>query len=713
MLKPRFMPTFLVSCVLSLSGMVFPIAAIQAAEGPVRRPHVEAELVSENLSLQPGQTAWLGLRLKLERGWHVYWENPGDSGLKPELALSSPTTEAAALQFPIPERIPVPPLMNYGYEGEVLFPFPVKISSSASGSSMRFEGKASWLVCQDTCIPGKADLTLVVDLKSSAPAPHPDWSTLFGKTRQQLPRPPDGLRFSAWADAERVRIRIQGESDAPLPDSNLEFFPLTEGAVEHPAEILTQVTNTEASFEFKRPQNAPSLGNLDGIVVFRKLGLSYRFRAPAAKWSADLTPITPSSRPAETEPRSLAWMLVFALLGGLILNIMPCVFPVISIKILSLMDSADRDPALIRKHGFVFSAGVTLSFVVLGGVLFLLRATGLGLGWGFQLQSPLFVVLLAVLFFLMGLNLLGVFEIGTRLMGMGGESQASRKTLSGSFYSGVLATIVATPCSAPFMGAALGFALLQPLLSGLMIFLFLGLGMALPYIALTLRPDLLRLLPRPGRWMETFKQFLAFPMFATVLWLVWVLGVQRGVDVVVALLGGFILISLGFWIHQRSRQSALLPIVSLALVLIGVALPLRETGLHFSGGEVPSAGAGTAFGDLTVHAFSPTKVDELRRQGKPVFLYFTAAWCVSCKVNERVAFSDSTVIERMRTLGLQIVKADWTNYDADITRALESFERSGVPLYVLFSANSAEHGRVLPEILTPGIVLKHLESPSK
>ena len=703
--------------ILALGLSTLSCGVLAQASGPVSRPHVEAELISENLSIRPGESSWVGLHLKLDRGWHVYWKNPGDSGLPPELKVEPvKDVEFMPLEFPFPERISVPPLMNYGYETEVLFPFHVQLAKNYPEGSLKLEAKASWLVCQDVCIPGKAELDLQLPVKNATPSPHPDWAKLFGQTLQHLPRSGKAALdypVEAWADAEKIRFKIT--SSAPMVDTMPDLFPMTEGAFDHAAEPIREVAANQLQIQVqaKRSPGAQPLQQFAGTLVFHQLQQAYEVKIAVKPWSADLQELKASPMSSSKSPVSLGWMLLLAILGGLLLNVMPCVFPVISVKVLSLIDSAHDDHAQVRKHGFAFVSGMLSAFLVLGFGLLVLRAAGHQLGWGFQLQSPAFVAALGLLFFIMGLNLLGVFEVGTRLMGVGSNSRLAReKTLAGSFYSGVLATLVSTPCSAPFMGAALGFALLQSMGRGMLIFLALGLGMSSPYLVFALRPALLKRLPRPGRWMETFKEFLSFPMFATTLWLLWVLSIQRGSEMVLSMLVGMLVVSLGFWIVHRSNGRTWQRVLAMILILFGLQLPIRA---GFDSSPLPSAGGRTtsAFSGIPVHAFTPTKVVELQKSGKPVFLDFTAAWCVSCQVNERVAFSSTEVVERFRSLGIQIVKADWTNYDPEITKALQSFDRSGVPLYVLYSADPGRAPVVLPEVITPALLLDGLKSVSK
>ncbi|MYA77316.1 MAG: thiol:disulfide interchange protein, partial [Gemmatimonadetes bacterium] len=404
---------------------------------------------------------------------------------------------------------------------------------------------------------------------------------------------------------------------------------------------------------------------------------------------------------------------LFALIGGLILNLMPCVLPVLSIKVLGFIHQAGDDPAKARRHGLVFTAGVLVSFLALAAVLIALRAGGEQLGWGFQLQSPVFIVILSVIIFMFGLSLFGVFEIGTSLVGLGGRMD-SGSGLGGSFLSGVLATVVATPCTAPFMGVALGYALTQSAAQSLAIFGFLGLGMALPYLTLSSVPALLRYVPKPGAWMESFKQFMGFLMMATVVWLLWVLNLQTDPNLVALVMVLLVLVALGSWIlgrwggiasGSRSRiaaraAAAVIIIASMVTVLSQVPAPAKAD---------RTAAASTYSAGLEWEPFSRQLVQDLRASGKSVFVDFTAAWCLSCQVNKRVALSDRRVVEQFETLGVVPVQADWTSRDPEITRALAEFGRNSVPLYVLYTGGPDSVPEILPELLTPGLVLDALK----
>jgi thiol:disulfide interchange protein DsbD len=441
-----------------------------------------------------------------------------------------------------------------------------------------------------------------------------------------------------------------------------------------------------ATLSLKRASPAKGGSSLQGVLTARKPG-GGEIRA----LEVDL--------PVKGLESRLLQMLLFAFVGGLILNLMPCVFPVISIKVLSFASQAGQDRRRTRMLSLVFAAGVLVSFWILTALLLSWRTAGEQLGWGFQLQAPGFLVLLEFLFFLLALNLLGVFEIGAGLMAAG-SGLAARGGYAGSFFSGVLATVIATPCSAPFMGAAVGFALTQPPAICLLIFTSLALGMAAPYLLLAFFPSLIGFLPRPGRWMESLKQFFAFPLLATVLWLIWTLEIQVGIGGVLYLLAGLLTAGLGLWIVGRWQGVRLARALGWLVVMAGAVLSYQ--------GVAPRMPGATAESGIEWRKFSPEAVEQARQSGKPVFVDFTAAWCISCQVNERLVFSSADVQKRFKELGIAAFKADWTNRDEAITRALESLGRSGVPVYVLYDDKKGSSPQLLPEVITPGIVLDRL-----
>ncbi|HEY8515311.1 MAG TPA: thioredoxin family protein [Candidatus Binatia bacterium] len=715
-------PTFVL---LVLLAVLAPGAALAESSGAVSAEHVQVELVSDVTHVRPGEPVPVGLRFELEDGWHVYWANPGDSGLAPTVRWQLPEgTTVGELQWPYPERIAVGPLVNYGYEGEVLLP--VEVTPPASlrdGDTLRLAARADWLVCKEDCIPGRADLTLELPVSGAPVERDWRWAGAFDEARAKLPRStPVQARIEAEQHDDRIELRI-----ADAPDGEIVFFPLDPDLIENAApqpltreggvatlaltpsqqrrEPATRLRGTLVAEHGFAPEGAPALAiDLPVRVAVATMQQDGATRAAAA---------AASSSSADDGALSLRLALVFAFLGGLLLNVMPCVFPVLSIKVLDFVRRAGDSAARLRLHGLVYAAGVLLSFWILAGALLALRAGGESLGWGFQLQSPAFVVAMIFLLFTLAASLLGVFDIGLGLTALAGRV-GQGEGLAGSFATGVLATAVATPCTAPFMGPALGFAVTLPAGSALAVFTALGVGMALPYVVLCFVPGLLRLLPRPGAWLETFKQAMAFPLLATVVWLVWVLGLQAGVDAILGVLIGLLLLTVGLWVRarfaglaQRNRRLALAVSVVLGFAGLATALALRD---GVGGAAAVAADERGAEHDLYGNVWQPwseAAVERLLASGTPVFVDFTAAWCLTCKVNEHVVFSSQEVRDAFAERGVALLRADWTSRDDTITRALASFGRSGVPLYVLYPESGAEPV-ILPSVLTRGIVLDAL-----
>jgi thiol:disulfide interchange protein DsbD len=574
----------------------------------------------------------------------------------------------------MPERIPVGPLANFGYDGITVLPATVSVPSDAT-STVELRADARWLVCnEDECIPGSAPLALILPVEpTSRPSPE---APLIERARERLPQPaPEGSQFSVSRDAGTLTFVASGIS-VPLDQQTL-FFPFSREVIEHAAPQT--LTRTSDGFRLAL-QSAPA-GTAPPAVdgVLRIGDRAYTISAPFA-----------SARDVRIEA------LVFAFAGGLLLNLMPCVFPVLAIKAFALLELAAEGRRRARGHGIAYTAGILASFWALGGALLAVRAGGAPLGWGFQLQSPVVVAALAALFFWMALMLLDVTMVGGSVMGVGNRI-ASSGGYRGAFFTGVLATIVATPCSAPFMGTALGYALVQPPAVALGVFTALGLGLAFPYLAITVVPRIGTRLPRPGPWMDTLKQLLAFPLLATVAWLTWVASVQSGPGAVAGILAMLVLLGFAAWAGRRwdGRWGRVAAATAVVAALI-VASSIHRT-------NAPST---TASG---WEPYSTARLQALLEEGRPVFVDFTAAWCVTCQVNERLVLGRPVVRDKMRALGVIPVRADWTTPDPDVTRALQRFGRDGVPLYVLYSGREDDPPRILPQLLTTEIVITELE----
>ncbi|MDR0781869.1 MAG: thioredoxin family protein [Pseudomonadales bacterium] len=693
------------------------LAQAQAQEQVQRYPlvqgqHVAAQLVPERLAAVPGETLWVALRLVHMESWHTYWINPGDAGKATTVTWNLPQgVSAGAIIWPTPQRFDLPAdLTDFGYTGEVFLLAPLSIESDFVGDSVALGAQADWLECDDICIPGGAQVELELSVQRQGLAPGNDaFAYGFAATRAALPRADINLTSSFGIRGGKLELLVQATENIFEGATAIRFIPDTHRIVDYlaPQRITTQFSSLQLSQALHpRPVQAlpERLGGLLLVTTAPGQQVAYQIQAQpdplamsaAAEFSTHAAPALP-----------LYLVFGFALLGGLILNLMPCVFPVLSLKVLSLAHSAHGPQHEQRWHGIAYTGGVLVSFLVLALALLLLQAGGAAIGWGFQLQHPWFVGALVFLFFVMGLSMSGVVEFGASLMGVGADLQ-EREGYSGSFFTGVLASVVASPCTAPFMGAALGFAFTQNMPVALTVFLALGLGMALPFLVLSFVPALARLLPKPGAWMLGFRQFLAFPLYATAVWLLWVLGHQGGVDAMALVAGGCVLLALAAWSWQRRhRRGGIWHQVWLVVSLASVTLAGATLFSPFL--RTNDAVATTAeTHDTTVEPYSAARFAALRAAGKPVFVNMTAAWCITCLVNEKVALSSAAVASAMTEKGVTYLKGDWTNNDPAITEVLRHYDTSGVPLYLLFPADPNASADVLPQILTEGVVLEAL-----
>ena len=699
-----------------------------AAEVPAAG-HVAAQLVSEQTALVPGSTATLALRLAIAPGWHTYWRNPGESGLPTTLAWKLPAGyKAGDIEWPAPRAIKAGPLVNYGYEGVVFHLVPVAVPADAKpGSTTTLAARADWLVCRETCIPEGADLSISLPVASSS-QPDPKWAKPIADSRAAFPRALAGWGASAVASGPAIALTLTPPPGAPDPGA-LQFFSERERLIA-PSVGQSLARKDDGSYVLTLPvasDLAPGAARLQGVLAARKGFATEGGVAPAVLLDVALTgtPMPgPKARlsdatvdlaPAVPQPDDAAsplpLSLVLAFVGGLLLNLMPCVFPVLSLKALGLVTARGAEKAALRAQGLAFAAGVVTTFVALAALLLILRGAGEQLGWGFQLQSPAVVTVLAVLFFALALNLSGVFEFGTLVpAGLANWSHSNRQV--DSFGSGVLAVVIASPCTAPFMGAALGYALAAPAVETFGIFVALGLGMALPYLALAWFPAWRRVLPRPGPWMVRLKQLLAFPLYATVVWLIWVLGAQVDNDAVLRAGATLVAVTFALWAWRSYRGGAArawsVVAAAGALAAVAIAWPLvagTRAALPVDR-ALSAAGPGAASVDGAWQPYSEARVAQLTEQGRTVFVDYTAAWCVTCQVNERFVLHSQAVRDEFRRLGIVLVRADWTRRDPEITRSLAALGRSGVPAYVLYRKGHAP--QLLPEILRKQTVLDAL-----
>jgi thiol:disulfide interchange protein DsbD len=674
--------------------------ATPARAEAVHTEHVDAELVAERAALIPGAENWIALRLTIEPGWHTYWRNPGDSGIPTSLRWNLPKDFAAGeIVWPYPERHPLADVMNYGYAGDVLHLVPITVPADAR-DRVELKAEAKWLVCSDICIPGRADVKLTLPVAQDAPE-DPRWHDAFAKTRTAVPRKVEWpARFTT--DGKDVSIEVTAPELASASD--VEFFPYAKDLVNHSADQrrsrdgqTLRLSQNLSTFFLSAPEQV--IGAL--VIGSGRDHRAYEISAApgqVANVGENAAEVAASPASANRSSPGLLFALLLAFAGGVILNLMPCVFPVLSLKALAVLEAHDGRE---RAQAVSYTLGVVLSFVVVAGVMLALRAGGQSLGWGFQLQSPVFVALLVYLFFAMGLALAGVTEFGVRFMGIG-QSLTQSKGLGGSFFTGVLAALVASPCTAPFMGAALGYAVTQPPFVALLVFAMLGFGLASPFLLMGYVPKLASWLPKPGAWMENFRELMAFPLFLTVAWLLWVLTRQAGADAAGVVAIGLVVVSFALWSRRFTSPRAR---VSRWIAIIVALALLAHPSLRGVEAVKPAATSAAA------EAYSEGRLAQLRAEHRTIFVNFTADWCLTCKVNERAVLSRDSVREAFAQNKVVEMIGDWTRPDPLITQALARFGRSGVPLYLVYREGGEP--QVLPQILTPALLIEALSAPKE
>ena len=634
--------------------------SVLAASNPVETGHAKASLIT-NLQDSQQESFYIGVRLEMQEGWHTYWENPGDSG-----SPFDATWEVAQgvivenVEWPTPITIPYPPLMTFGYEGDVVFPFKVfrAIDSDLSSITVDF----NFLICADICIPEKASLTL--DLSSAIP------NFLVDEAIKNLPT--DFVQTQSVVEGDNLKITFNSSQ----PINSAYFFPRQDNLFAY-APTQKLISLGDNAYEIAIPVLSNEIDSFSGILSINGEGfqIEEKFKSSSSM--------------------SLWQAILFALIGGLILNLMPCVFPVISLKVLSFVSMGGDDNRKIRNHALSFVGGVMSTFLSIATALIIIRSSGSMIGWGYQLQSPVVVGILTLIMLGIGLILLTNINFAAGLTTLGSSVQ-SRNDYSGSFFTGVLAVVVASPCTAPFMGAAIGYALLQPSFATLPIFLALGLGFAGPYLLLALKPDWISALPKPGAWMETLKQFFAFPMIATALWLMWVFMVQTSGDALILLLLLGLILGIAIWMiatfKGRWKWIGMLATI-LAAAQIFNNLPENTNGL---------------VADSSAEQWSLAIESDLQAQDRAYLINFTAAWCITCQTNEKTAFARDKVKEYLSDQNITYVKADWTNRNEEIAIGLARYERTGIPLYIFWKPGMLE-SKILPAVLTEDLLIKSMQ----
>jgi thiol:disulfide interchange protein DsbD len=672
----------------------------------LRTEHVEARMVGESTHIQPGTPYRLGLLLDHDEGWHTYWKSTA-TGYATSIDWELPEGfEVSGIHWPTPRTYSFQGLTDFVHEGRTLLMVTLTPPDEIPSGSVELSFTADWLMCADVCIPGTVEGSIRLPVRDMPPGPSPEWASLFAETEQLLPAAPGPYALQAWiADSRTVVLEVSG---ADLPDS-VYYFDDQARFQALPEQAVLRKSDSSILLALDLHEATPDLpGRVTGVLRSTG-GWPARDNRPGIAVDVAIQAAPPAG--TADSPDGLTWgILPLAFAGGLILNLMPCVFPVLGIKIMGFVGQAGSNRRKVALHGLVFSFGVLLSFWVLAASLLVLRSGGSQLGWGFQLQSPGFVLALTFLLFAFALNMSGLFEIGQSAVGVG-SNLTGKSGFSGSFFSGVLATVVATPCAAPFLAPALGAALTLPALSSIVVFTTIAIGLSTPYLVLSLFPGLINRLPRPGPWMETFKQFMSFLLYATVAYLLWVMAGQLtesggyGVYSLLKVLFSLVIVAFALWIFGRwaafhRPRSVRVAAVSLTILVLGGGL---ATGYSAIRGESTREGP-----QVTWEDWAPGKAEALAAEGKTVYVDFTARWCVTCQTNKATILSSRDVRQRFASEEVVTLKADWTNQDPRISQALARFHRSAVPFNLVYGP-ALEEPRILPEILTPGIVLEALD----
>ncbi len=686
---------------------------LPAAPGPVKKGAVTAELVAHDASIQPGRPFLVALKLTHDEPWHTYWINPG-TGYPTSLRWTLPEGFSAGdIIWPTPHVVKDTNgnVTGHGYEGVVfLFVEITPPTTLAPGTEVTLRTVADWLMCAEVCMPGDAKLELTLPVKSDPPAPNMSVARLFNNAKADLPQPLAGWNVAAERKDNSFIVRLTPAAGTTHRPQGLHLFD-SAGLVDYAAPQQIREENGDIVVTLAVAKDGdPAATRLAGVITSQN-GWGPMIPAHGATFgvalgapTADASASSSALRPPSSDAGGLLGTLLLAFVGGLILNLMPCVFPVLGIKVLGFVNQAGSDRGKIVAHGLVFTFGVLLSFWVLAGLLLALRAGGSQLGWGFQLQSPAFVFGMAAFLLIFALNLSGLFEIGLSATSVGGKLQM-QQGYGGSLFTGILATLVATPCSAPFLAPALGAAIALPAGESFAVFTAIAIGLSAPYLLLSAFPAAVKILPRPGAWMETFKQLMAFPLYATVGWLLWVLAGQTkdNDNALLLIVFGLVLVAMAAWVYGRWAKPAARFIAALLLVG-GVWLGWPKSA---DAASVTDSGYAVKW-----EAWSPAAVEAARAAGRTIYVDFTARWCATCQTNKAAVFSSSDVLKAFGERNVLLLKADWTSKDSAITDELAKWNRSAVPFNLIYAPGRTEPV-ILPELLTPGIVLNALAGLDK
>ena len=675
--------------------------------------YTQVRLITENTVINPGDEITIATEIKLEPDWHVYWQNPGDSGLPVRIEWDAPDGfELGEISWPTPDKISLDILANYGYYDEAILLQTLKIPSNLPEGKITLTATIDMLICNEICIP--ESVTASFDFNDGNQ--NIDNSAYIANAKSKTPETIDG-EFEYFEDDNMLNLSLKLENDNILSaaaEQKLEFFPFDWGVINHLANPEVKISGHEIIITHKRgDEDLSEIKQIEGLLVItgakgQNKGYAITANTNPQKTTPTQNTYTNAQKDVQIAPQKppqaskITWFsaIYLAIFGGIILNLMPCVFPVLSIKVLSLVKMGDKDHKLARKHGLSYTLGVILSFLAVGGALLIFKQAGEIIGWGFQLQNPAIVAVLAYLLFIIALNLIGFLEVKSDF-GNIGNKLTQGNSLSSSFFTGTLATIVATPCTAPFMGAAMGFAMTQSSVISMSVFAALGFGLALPYLILSYVPKLRSFLPKPGKWMETFKQFLSFPIFASAIWLVWVLSQQSGSYGVLLILLGMLSISFSVWLlHLKNKGTARTPINIVLLIFITLPI-LSLVYIKDTSNNIASNPKTYSFGQ----PFSEEKLSELLEGDNPIFVEMTAAWCITCKINHAIALNTDETKSLFKEKNVHYLIGDWTNKNDEITKYLDQFNRNGVPLYVFYGALNTQTGKrpeaiILPQILS-------------